>query len=202
MITDGLSPLSVLTFVAVLLGSGASALLFGFSLVLKRPDVAKLVARIALGGAGAYVALLLVASLASKDRVLGPNEEKHICEVDCHLAYSVVGVNTQGTRYTVTVKVRFDETTISSHRGMAPLTPNSRYVAIVDSRGRRYEAPSDALERQLLPGQSYTTDLVFDVPADAHDLRLILASGDPQTRVLIGHENSFFHGKTTFRVSA
>ena len=24
--------------------------------------------------------------------MLGPGEEKHFCEVDCHLAYSVVGV--------------------------------------------------------------------------------------------------------------
>jgi hypothetical protein len=202
MITDGLSPLSILAFVALVLGSGVGAVLFAFSLVLKRPDVAKLIARLALGGVGAYLALLLLLALTSHDRVLGPNEEKHICEVDCHLAYSVVDVKTQGTRYVVTVKVRFDETTIASHRGMAPLTPNSRYVAILDSQGRRYEAPSDALARQLVPGQSYTTDLVFDVPADAHDLRLILASGDPETRVLIGHENSFFHGKTTFRVSA
>ena len=202
MITDGLSPLSILAFVALVLGSGVGAVLFAFSLVLKRPDVAKLIARLALGGVGAYLAMLLLLALTSHDRVLGPNEEKHICEVDCHLAYSVVDVKTQGTRYVVTVKVRFDETTIASQRGMAPLTPNSRYVAILDSQGRRYEAPSDALQRQLVPGQAYTTDLVFDVPDDAHDLRLILASGDPETRVLIGHENSFFHGKTTFRVSA
>jgi hypothetical protein len=211
MITDGLNPLSFLTFVALVLGSGAAALLFAFSLVLKRPEAAALIAKLALGGVGAYVALLLLASITSKDRVLGPNEEKHICEVDCHLAYSVVGVKTaqtldgrpaRGTFYVVTVKVRFDEQTISSRRGMGPLTPNSRYAGVVDGEGRRYEAPTDALRRQLVPGESYTTDLVFDLPPDARDLRLILANHDIETPFLIGHENSFFHGKTTFKLRA
>ncbi len=211
MTTDGLNPLNFLLFIGLVLGGGAAALLFVFSLVLKRPDVARLIAKLTLGGVGAYATLFLVAALASKDRVLGPNEEKHICEVDCHLAYSVVGTKTakildsrtaQGIFHIVTVKVRFDETTISRHRGMGPLTPNSRYVAIVDGRGRRYEAPTNALKRQLIPGESYTTDLVFDLPPDATNLRLILASHDIETPFLIGHENSFFHGKTTFWLSA
>ena len=209
MITDGLNPLNLLTFLALIFGSGAAAVLLVFSLILKRPDVARLIATLALGGVDLYAGLFLIASVTSKNRVLGPGEEKHICEVDCHLAYSVVAVKTattldgrvsQGTFYVVTVKVRFDETTISPHRGVGPLTPNSRYAAIVDSRGRRYEAPTDALKRQLIPGESYTTDLVFDLPPDAADLRLILASDDIETPLIIGHENSFLHGKTTFRL--
>jgi hypothetical protein len=201
MVTDGLNPLNFLTFMGLVLGVGAATLLGVFSLALKRGDVAKLIARLTLGGVGLYVALFLVAALTSKDRVLALGAEKHICEVDCHLAYSVVGVKTQGTRYIVTVKVRFDETTIASHRGVAPLTPNSRYVAMVDGQGRRYAGSTDALKRQLVPGESYTTDLVFDLPPDARDLQLILASGDVETPFLIGHENSFFHGKTTFRLT-
>ena len=207
MITDGLNPLTFLVFVALVLGSGAVALLVVFSLVLKRPDAARLIAKLGFVGVSAYAALFLLASLTSKDRVLGPNEEKHICEVDCHLAYSVVGVKTaqtlggrtaRGTFYVVTVKVRFDGTTISSHRGMAPLTPNSRYVAIVDGEGRRYEGPADPLKRQLIPGESYTTDIVFDVPADARQLRLVLRNNDRETALIIGHENSLLHGTITF----
>ena len=200
MITDGLTPLSVLTFLGFVVGVGAACLLGAFSLVLQRSDVARLIAGLAAGGVGLYGGLLLLAALMSTDRVLGLGDEKHICEVDCHLAYSVAGVAIRGTRYMVTVKVRFDEATISSYRGMSPLTPNGRYVAVVDGRGRRYEAPSDGLGRQLVPGESYTTDLIFDLPSDAHDLRLMLASGDIETPFLIGHENSFFHGKTTFRL--
>ncbi|HEX4628670.1 MAG TPA: hypothetical protein VH137_07760, partial [Gemmatimonadales bacterium] len=107
----------------------------------------------------------------------------------------------RGTHYVVTVKVRFDKTTISPQRGMAPLTPNSRFVAIVDGQGRRYAAIGDGLRRALVPGESYTTDLLFDQPpTDTSNLRLMLASGDVETPFLIGHENSFFHGKTTFRL--
>jgi len=201
MITDGLNPITFLAFVGLVLGVGAAALLGVLSLALRRRDVAKLIAGLALGGVGLYLGLLLIAALTSTDRVLAVGDEKHICEVDCHLAYSVVGVKTQGARYTVTVKVRFDETTISGHRGMGPLTPNSRYVAVVDVRGRRYEAPTDGLRRPLVPGESYTTDLVFDVAPDAHDLRLVLRNDDPETRLVIGHENSFLHAKTIFRLS-
>ena len=202
MITDGLNPLNFLAFVGLVLGGGAATLLGVFALVLNRRDVAKVIAGLALGGVGLYVALFLIAALTSKDRLLAVGDEKHICEVDCHLAYSVVGVTTQGGRYIVTVKVRFDETTIASHRGMAPLTPNSRYVALVDSQGRRYAGSTDALKRQLVPGESYTTDLVFDLPADARDPRLLLANDDIETTFLIGHENSWFHGKTTFRLTS
>lgn len=200
MITDGLTPLSALTFLGFVLGIGAAVFLAAFSLVLGRSDVAKLIAGLSVGGAGLYSALLLVAALTSTDRVLALGDEKHICEVDCHLAYSVVRAGTQGAHYIVTVKVRFDETTISPHRGTGPLMPNSRYVALVDAQGRRYGAPADGLRRQLVPGESYTTDLIFDLPAEARDLRLLLASGDLETPFLIGHENSFFHGKTTFRL--
>lgn len=50
----------------------------------------------------------------------------------------------------------------------------------------------------MIPGESYTTNLTFDVPADASELRLILRNDDVETPFIIGHENSFFHAKTTF----
>jgi hypothetical protein len=209
MITDGLNPLNLLTLIALVLGPGAAAVLALLALILRRPDVVRLIAKVALAGVAAYVALFLVVSLASRDRSLALSEEKHICEVDCHLAYSVLAVHrartlagrtAQGMFYVVTVRVRFDESTIAPHRGMGPLTPNSRYVAIIDRQGRRYGAPVDALKRPLTPGASYTTEFVFDLPPDAQDPRLILASADAETRWVIGHENGFFHGKTLFRL--
>ena len=48
-------------------------------------------------GAGLYAALLLVVSLLSHERVLAPGEQKYFCEVDCHVAYSVVGIATTKT---------------------------------------------------------------------------------------------------------
>jgi len=50
----------------------------------------------------------------------------------------------------------------------------------------------------LRPGESYTTDSVFDVPQDARGLRLLITEDDPETRFVIGHENSLLHKKICF----
>ncbi len=206
MITDGLNPLTVLLFVGAVLGGAALMVLFLVARVTQRRPFARLTLRTLIAGAGLYALLFLGASLFSRNRVLAPGEEKHICEIDCHLAYSVTGTKSEPlpdgrVRETVTVKVRFDEGTISSRRPRdATLTPNSRYVALVDDAGNRYPGSTDGLKRKLIPGESYTTDIVFDVPAGATDLRLVLRNNDAETALIIGHENSLFHGKTTFRL--
>jgi hypothetical protein len=143
----------------------------------------------------------------SRSRVLAPGEEKHICEIDCHLAYSVVSSKAESlptgqVRQTVTVKVRFDEATISARRPRtAPLNPNSRYVALVDAQGHQYPGSTDGLRRPLIPGESYTTDLVFEIPAGAEGVRLVLRNNDAETTFIIGHENSLLHGTTTFALA-
>jgi len=208
MVTDGLNPFTVLAFLGGILGTGGLAVAYLFARITGRQPLAKAALIVGAVGAGAYVALFGIASVSSRDRVLAPGEEKHICEVDCHLAYSVAGVKTEpgpsaGTRYTVTVKVRFDEETISSRRPRdLSLSPNSRYVALVDAAGNAYPGSTEALTRRLIPGESYTTDIVFDVPAAARDLRFVLRSADFETPFLIGHENSFGHGKTVFALGA
>ena len=206
MITDGLNPFTVLLFVGAVLAGAALLLLYVIARVTKREPLARVTLRVLLGGAGVYVVLFLLASLTSRNRVLAAGEEKHICEVDCHLAYSVAATKSEPlpgglVRHTVTVKVRFDEATISSRRPRdATLQPNSRYVALIDAQGHRYPGSTEGLRRKLIPGESYTTDIVFDVPADAQGLRLVLRNNDPETAFIIGHENSLFHAKTTFRL--
>lgn len=206
MITDGLTPLTLLLFLGAGLGGAALIATYVLARVSKRADLGRIALRLLAGGVGVYAVLLTVASLTSRSRVLAPGEEKHICEIDCHLAYSVAAANSAPladgrTRHIVTVKVLFDKETVS--RGRPPdaaLSPNSRYVALIDAQGRVYPGSTDSLRRRLVPGESYTTDLVFDVPADATDLRLILRSADPETAFLIGHENSLLHRQTTFRL--
>ena len=51
------------------------------------------------------------------------------------------------------------------------------------------------LSRPLLPAASYTTTLVFDLPADVRELRLLIADADPVKALVIGHENGPLHGK-------
>jgi hypothetical protein len=204
MITDGLNPFTVLLFLGAMLAGAALIVLYVVARVTKREPVARITLRVLGGGAALYLVLFLGASLASHSRVLAVGEEKHICEIDCHLAYAVESSKSESlpsglVRHTVTVKVRFDEATISSRRPRdATLTPNSRYVALVDAQGRQYQGSTDGLRRALAPGESYTTDIVFEVPAAAPDLRLVLRNNDPETAFIIGHENGLLHGKTTF----
>ena len=212
MITDSMGAVSFGLFIVAVLGTLALGAGYVLALLLKRAVWARWILRIELAGLALYVVLFLLASFTSGTRELAVGEEKHICEVDCHLAYAVTGTHTahqwdgktaQGTFYVVTVRVRFDSGTIAPWRPRnIPLSPNGRTVALVDGRGHRYPAAADALHRQLLPGQEYSTDFVFDLPADATNPRLILASGDWPTHLMIAHENAFLHGKVLFRLSA
>jgi hypothetical protein len=207
MVTDGLNPFALLGFLGAVLGGGALVVAYLVARVAGRAPLANRVLAVGGIGAGAYLLLFAVADLTSRDRVLAPGEEKHICEIDCHLAYSVIGAKTEpnpagGTRYIVTVKVRFDEATISSRRPKdAPLSPNSRYVALLDSAGNYYPGSTDSLKRRLIPGESYATEIVFDLPAAMTNVQLVLRNADFETRFVIGHENSVGHGKTTFALT-
>jgi hypothetical protein len=170
--------------------------------------------------AGLYAALTLGFSLASSEKVLAAGTEKYFCELDCHLAYSVVGVRRAktlggatpaGAFYVVTLRTRFDAETTSLTRDDRPLTPNPRRVEITDEQGRAF-GPSELgqralaaagaaglpLDTPLRPGQSYTTELVFDLPPDARGAALLVNESALPTRFTIGHENSLLHRKTRF----
>jgi hypothetical protein len=166
--------------------------------------------------AAAYLAVMLGFSWASHEQVLARGQEKHFCELDCHLAYSVI--NTRQTKtigdapnqltardqFTViTIKTRFDETTIAPGRGGALLYPNSRAVTLVDDRGNRY-APSaqsgTPFTSPLHPGESYTTEVVFDLPAAVKPVTLLIKEGDWVTHLVIGHENSPLHKQAKFQI--
>lgn len=169
-----------------------------------------------------YASVLLGASAASREQTLGGDQEKYFCEIDCHLAYSVVGMeraktqpsgtvekSSDGIFYTVSVRTRFDENTISAHRGDSPLTPSPRAVAIVDDQSRIYpaleEGQQTSLRQPLRPGESYITKLVFNLPSDARGLRLLItAPTEPGWlgRVIIGDEDSVFHKKIYLRLSS
>jgi hypothetical protein len=119
----------------------------------------------------------------------------------------------RGIFYVVTVKVWFDEGTISTHRGNGPLTPNPHEATVVDDYRRQYAISTDgqaALERDrgptiaftqpIRPGEFHTTTLVFDLPADILNPRLYITTEPWLTRFMIGHENSFFHEKVFFEL--
>lgn len=222
MHTDS-SQVGILAFMLAVLLGGAGTAAIAAALILKKYHFARLVALAGTLAAGGYGTLLLLAAFTTGETTLGPGEEKHFCELDCHLAYAVVDVgrtatlgtaSAEGTFYVVTLRVRFDETTTSATRpATAPLWPNPRWTIVRDAEGRRYRPSLDGLaafealhgtvkglDRPLRPGESYTTTLIFDLPADVREPRLLLTSPLPENAFMLSHENSFFHRKVVFRL--
>lgn len=144
-------------------------------------------ATIAIG----YAVLVAAAAMLAPARVLARGEEKYICELDCHLAYSVVDVRRGGDSLIVRLNVRFDAQTIGSRRARdLPLSPGLRTVRLVGRGGVRYPPISlGDLQRTLRPGQSYQTELIFDVGAGASGLILYIADADRSKMVLVGSDN-------------
>lgn len=173
-----------------------------------------------------YTGVLLIFSFASREKALALGEEKHFCEIDCHLAYAVTDVlraktiglpqnqaTASGLFYVVTIRTRFDEKTISTERGNSPLYPNSRLITVFDAQGRSYgpsaegqralelsQSSGTPIETPLRPGESYTTTFVFDLPEKIENPTLLLNEGEVVTHFIIGHENSLLHKKVLFRL--
>lgn len=211
-----------------LLGSGLLFLITAFALIYALTTRKRRLARLALVAlavvGGAYAAALLGFSLASSEQVLARGNEKHFCEIDCHLAYSVTEVrdsktlgegehqiSAAGIFRLVTIKTRFDQETIGRNRGDSLLYPNSRLVSISDANGHEYlpvSAAHDLLEADhaagtamtipLRPGESYSTTVVFDLPPNINNPTLFLREGETLTHFVIGHENSPLHKKVRF----
>ena len=201
------APLAVVGFLAACGGlfvAAAAVLIFWFA---RKPKFAR-GAGTAVGIGGVlYFGLLLGFSASSHDRALALGQEKYFCEIDCHLAYAVIDVKSQfradSNDYLVTLRTRFDQTTISPQRPKdAPLVPSPREVRVIDSSGRSYEPVSTAgasLITPLRPGDSYNTEMQFHIPKDASGLRLLIQTIPVwPDRVLIGDENSWLHKKTYF----
>jgi hypothetical protein len=219
--------LGILAFILAVLAGGAGAAAIAAALILRKYDFARLVALAAALAAGGYGTLLLLAAFTTGETTLGRGEEKHFCEVDCHVAYSVVDVRqtltlgtattvrqARGTFYVVTLRVRFDERTTSARRPQdMPLWPNPRWTSVRDADGHDYRPSLDGLaafeaangtvkglDRALRPGESYTTTLVFDLPDQVREPRLLLTSPLPENAFVVSNENSFFHKKVVFRL--
>jgi hypothetical protein len=210
------APLGALAF----LGTGfillLAAILLAQSLIVRKMGRARLVIAVMVIIAVAYFGVMLIFSLRSRDQLLARGEEKHFCELDCHLAYSVVNIaqaktlgegatqNQARNQFTIiTIKTRFDETTVGPRRGDSLLYPNPRAFTLVDDRGRRYQLTAQSgtpATTALRPGESYTTELAFDLPPEVKPAALLVNESAWETHLLIGHENSPMHGQTKFQI--
>ena len=201
------APLAVAGFLAAaggLLLATAAILILWFA---RKPKLARRTGIMTACAAVIYFGLLIGFSAASHTKTLGLGQEKYFCEIDCHVAYSVVSVdahpNGETVKYSIALRTRFDEKTISTSRPKdAPLTPSPREVRIVDGGGHEYAPASvdgTSLMTPIRPAQSYTTRLQFQVPTGARGLRLLLRTIPAwPDRMVIGDENSWMHKKTYF----
>ncbi len=198
------APLAVLGLVMAwggLVVAAGAALILWFA---RKPRFARVAMVTLAAGAGIYFALLIAFSAGSHEIALARGQEKYFCEIDCHLAYSVVAVKTQTDGdYVITLRTRFDETTISPSRPKdAPLTPSPREVRLIDSSGRAFAPIATAgtsLDTPLKPADSYTTRLEFHLPGEATGLRLLVRTRPEwPDSLVIGDENSWLHKKTYF----
>jgi hypothetical protein len=155
--------------------------------------------------------MVLLFSVASQTVVLASGQEKYFCEIDCHLAYSVVKAGYEPdpqipghTRYLVELQTRFDPTTISRHRGNGSLTPRPRDVVLIDGGGREYgpaEVQGMSLMTPLRPGESYHTKLTFEVQGMVgHPFLWLDTKVDAPEWMMIGNEVSPLHRKVFFQL--
>jgi hypothetical protein len=86
-------------------------------------------------------------------------------------------------------------------------------LVVVDVQGKQYFPYANAerllqglnqagmpFTTPLRPGETYQTTVVFDLPADIQSPTLLIHEGEPETRFVIGHENSLLHKQTRFQI--
>ena len=202
-----------------LLGLFAGGIAAVVAVARGRPSIARYIALVAGAWVGAYATVLVVTSLASRERVLTVGETKRFCGfyLDCHMGVAVERVDTAssigppgdeiragGTFYVVTLRV-------SSDARRVPLNLDKPRVAIVDAEGFRYERSLDVerklaraqlpdLEQPVHAGESFSRVVVIDVPHGVRDPRLHVTMGGTLDRaaelVLIGDEDALLHART------
>lgn len=215
--------LSVAAFFGTVLLLAGCLLSFVISAIAGARRIATLAASAVLTIAIGYSAILLVFSLLSREIILPLGAEKYFCELDCHIANSIASARListpdpelstplQNQLILVQVQTWFDPSTISEHRGNAPLTPNPRTIFLQDFLGRRLETSprqervlsmlhldSTPMRTPLRPGESYFSYFVFETPAGTRGIRLGLQANAPEETLLWDNELSPLHKKTYF----
>ena len=196
------APLVVMAFLGTVFLLGLCLVAFLLALAARKKWLGIAATSLATVLVTVYLLALLGVSLTSHEKLLAPGEWKYFCEVDCHIAYSVAGVEERavlgdelhqtqanGRFVIVYLKTWFDPSTISPHRGNGELAPGSRRVFLVDHSGRHFAPSAQAqsalvklqpggnlLNRPLRPGESYLSDLIFEVPAGARTCASLLAT--------------------------
>lgn len=167
-----------------------------------------------------YGVMLLGFSLTSTERVLAAGEAKEYCGfyIDCHLHTAVTNVRTaktlgsvsaNGTFYIAKIKVFSDAK--NSEINLHLIEPKARVVLANSEHVERDLAAESTLptsniklDQNISNSQTIEKEIVFDVPADASDLKLLITEGygidKTIEHVLVDDEDSIFHAQTFFEL--
>src|SRR5688500_5008994 len=208
-------PLLALTALGLLAAGVACVILIR----RRRAAAAQTIALVTAAWLGAYATVLIVTSLASRERTLALGETKRFCGfyLDCHMGVAVERVDTTssigvgddalragGVFYIITLR-------ISSNARRVPLNLERPRAVVVDAEGFHHERSLEAeekLERSLLAeldqpvqaGASFRRAIVIDVPHDVREPRLHVAVGGRWDRTvelaLIGDDDALLHART------
>ena len=156
-----------------------------------------------------YAAVLVVSGLLTPQTLLPPGAAKCSDEwcVSVNGAKShspIAGYTTQGRLVAIAVRV-FSEARGRSQRGSNPA------IYVLDEDGRRYLpspvaqaaldqslGPQPPLTKRVGAGESFLTEIAFDLPVSIRRLRVNVAEQPWITRIVLFNDNSLFAGGTFF----
>jgi hypothetical protein len=164
---------------------------------------------------GFYLFAFLTSSIFSEEKTLALNEPKSYCGfyLDCHMNTAVVDVRRTKTLGDKTANGEFYiiKVKVFSSAKREPLQLVGTDAEVVDEQKREYGRDREAekflgaqpeFERRIAPTESFTKEIVFDIPPDAANPRLDLKDGYGIDRffeaILIGDEDSLFHKRSYF----
>ena len=187
-----------LIFIGVFLGSVATLISIIISSVRGRWTQAR--ARLVWLGAfvAAYFAVVVLVSLASPQRVLNVGDER--CWDDWCIAVTAVRTTLANNVASHALTFR-----LSSRAGRVAQRERGLVAYLVDNRGRRFDASAaDTAVRfdvMLQPGEAVNTVRIFETPADARGLGLVIRhSSDFPGCCIIGDDASVLHKRTIVRI--
>lgn len=201
-----------LIFILGVLCSAAAVLFAAFQFLRgRRHNARRTLTRLAMA-LTAYLAIMIVVSLATPQRIL-PQGEARCFDEWCLSVDRVTGTDTVGSykvAYPVDVLYLIDVRISSRSRGR-PQREVGVELYLLDSAGRRYDPDPEAeralaaagragepLDHVVNPGESFIHRAAFRVPAHAHGLGLAKSGSGPGV-FIIGDDASLFHKRTVMR---
>lgn len=197
------------------------------ALLIRRNDrrQAKQIGVALAGWVVAYLGLVAVVSARSQETILPLGQLKKFCGfyLDCHMGARVLDVEqaksvgsgdgvreARGTYYLVSVLVESDAraATLRLHDADARIVTDNGRAYTRDHAAEAALGKDTSLAEPVEAGDQHPVTLVFDLPNEAANPRLLVTEGRSLwpdrlfELFLVGDEDSMFHRKTTLALTA